>query len=160
MTIPAPPVRHFTVEDANRTLPLVRMIVQDIVELYNDLDRRRDRLVALRSRTGSKTRRADDPYESEIIQMELELESDVERLSGFIDELRKLGVELKDPAIGLVDFPAVIGGRDVYLCWRLGETSVGFWHDLEAGIAGRRALHAAAAPAVPADLPGEHHRHN
>jgi hypothetical protein len=159
MTIPAPPVRQFTVDDANRTLPLVRMIVQDIVELYNDLDRRRDRLVALRSRTGSK-RRPDDPYEAEIIQMEVELESDVERLTGFIEELRKIGAELKDPATGLVDFPAVVNGREVYLCWRLGEPKVGFWHDLEAGIAGRQALNTTASTDSNSDIPAEPHRHN
>lgn len=159
MTIPAPPVRQFTVDDANRTLPLVRMIVQDIVELYNDLDRRRDRLVALRSRTGSK-RRPDDPYEAEIIQMELELESDVERLSSFIEELRKIGAELKDPATGLVDFPAVLNGREVYLCWRLGEPKVGFWHDLESGVAGRQVLNAVPTADQELDTSAESHRHN
>ncbi|MFV0446425.1 MAG: DUF2203 domain-containing protein [Planctomycetaceae bacterium] len=140
MTIPEPPVRRFTVEEANRTLPLVRMIVQDIVELYTDLERRRDRLVALRARSTGRARGLDDPYEAEVIQMEVELESDVERLQGFVDELRDIGAEMKDPAIGLVDFPAVLNGQDVFLCWRQGESSVAFWHDLESGVGGRRAL--------------------
>jgi hypothetical protein len=157
MTVPAPPVRRFTVDDANRTLPLVRMIVQDIVELYNDLDRRRDRLVALRARGSGKSRGADDPYESEVRQMELELEADVERLGDFIAELQKLGAELKDPAAGLVDFPAVIDGQEAYLCWRLGEPAVGHWHDLKAGVAGRRALNLEPAVSTTEPTDGRHH---
>ena len=153
MTIPAPAVRHFTVDEANRTLPLVRMIVGDIVELFADLQRRRERLVALRSRQGGRARGVDDPYEAEVIQMESELEADVERLQEFADELKKLGVELKDPASGLVDFPTEISGREVYLCWRLGEPVVGYWHELDAGIAGRQALPASeGSRGIPADL--------
>lgn len=140
MTIPAPAVRHFTVDEANRTLPLVRMIVQDIVELFGDLQRRRERLVALRARHGGKPRGADDPYEAEVIQMESELETDVERLQAFVDELRKIGAELKDPAVGLIDFPTYIDGDEAYLCWRLGEPRVGYWHGLEEGFSGRQAL--------------------
>ena len=140
MTIPAPATRHFTIDEANRTLPLVRMIVQDIVELFNDLDRRRDRLVALRSRRGDDSRDSTDPYEAEVLQMESELESDVDRLQGFVEELKEIGAELKDPAVGLIDFPALIDGREVYLCWRLGEPEVGYWHELDAGFSGRQAL--------------------
>ncbi|MCA9055793.1 MAG: DUF2203 domain-containing protein [Planctomycetaceae bacterium] len=156
MTIPEPAARHFTIDAANRTLPLVRMIVQDIVDLYNDLDRRRDRLVALRSRRGSTSRSAEDPYEAEVIQMESELETDVDQLQGFIDELKKIGAELKDPAIGLVDFPAMIDGREVCLCWRLGEPAVGFWHELDAGFSGRRPLPAPdEQSSSSADDPGQ-----
>jgi hypothetical protein len=140
MTIPAPVARLFTVEDANRTLPLLRMIVQDVVELYADLQRRRERLVALRNRQGGKSRGASDPYEAEVIQMESELESDVERLEVFLDELRKIGAEVTDPAQGLVDFPAVLNGREVCLCWRLGEPAVEHWHEVDAGFAGRQRL--------------------
>ncbi len=158
MTIPAPVARLFTVEDANRTLPLVRMIVQDVVELYADLKRRRERLVSLRSRQGGKSRGASDPYEAEVIQMETELEADVERLEGFLEELRKIGAELQDPEAGLVGFPARRDGREVYLCWRLGEPAVDYWHDVDAGFAGRQRL-SADVPA-PLAAEGEDHRRN
>lgn len=153
MTIPEPSIRRFTVDEANRTLPLLRMIVQDIVELYNDLDRRRDRLVSLRGRSAGRSRGVDDPYEAEVIQMETELETDVERLGSFIEELREIGAEMKDPAVGLVDFPAVLDGRDVYLCWRLGEPNVAYWHDLDSGVAGRRELNA-TPPSSDSQEPG------
>src|SRR5258708_36801295 len=51
-------------------------------------------------------------------------------------ELENLGVELKDPNTGLVDFPAMMDGHEVYLCWRLGESKVAFWHEIEAGFPG------------------------
>jgi hypothetical protein len=60
-------------------------------------------------------------------------------LSNYIDELRRLGVELKG-ADGLCDFYSIMDGREVFLCWRLGEPDVRFWHDLDAGFAGRRPL--------------------
>lgn len=140
MTVPASVVRRFSVEEANRTLPLVRMVVGDIVELYTDLQRRRERLGALRSRQGGKARAAHDLYEQEVMQMELELEVDAERYQGYLDELTQIGVELKDPALGLVDFRGTLEGRDVYLCWKLGEEFVSHWHPLDAGSGDRRSL--------------------
>lgn len=56
------------------------------------------------------------------------------------DEIAELGVALRDLATGLCDFPAVIEGRPVYLCWRLGEPEVGWWHPRDMGVAGRRRL--------------------
>ena len=56
------------------------------------------------------------------------------------DEIADLGVALRDLATGLCDFPAVKRGRPVYLCWRLGEPEVGWWHPRDAGVAGRRPL--------------------
>ena len=55
-------------------------------------------------------------------------------------ELQALGVELKDPDTGLIDFQSRRQGRIVYLCWRLGEPRIDFWHELDAGFAGRRPL--------------------
>jgi hypothetical protein len=55
-------------------------------------------------------------------------------------ELQELELVLRDVDRGLIDFPAIIDGREVYLCWQLGEEEVGFWHDLEAGFRGRQPL--------------------
>ena len=57
-----------------------------------------------------------------------------------IGGIQALGVELKDPATGLLDFRAMRAGRAVYLCWRYGEPRIGFWHPLDTGIAGRQPL--------------------
>jgi hypothetical protein len=63
-----------------------------------------------------------------------------DELSRVIAEITRLGVVVRDPATGLVDFPAERDGRPVYLCWRLGEDEVGHWHDRDSGFAGRRPL--------------------
>lgn len=133
------PRQYFSVASANQTLPLVRAIVSDIVELYPEVRDREERLTRI-TRGRSKEARADDPYSEEVEQVRQELERDVERLQGYIDELLELGVEFKDPVMGLVDFPAMRNGKEVCLCWKLGEPSVDFWHTIEAGFQGREKL--------------------
>ncbi len=59
-------------------------------------------------------------------QIEDEIEKDIDRLNEFGDELRRLGVEMKDPVAGLVDFLTQIDGREAYLCWKLGEGEIAF----------------------------------
>ncbi|MAT16868.1 MAG: hypothetical protein CMJ46_16535 [Planctomyces sp.] len=132
--------KFFSVDDANRMLPLVSAIVADIVELYNDVHERRNRLARVRHHSSKNTRAEDNPYEEEVLQIEKELEADIDRLDEFVDELQKLGIELKDPVKGLVDFPTYHQGREAYLCWMLGEPEVAFWHDLDAGFGGRQPI--------------------
>jgi len=61
-------------------------------------------------------------------------------LRDVVDRLLELGVEVKDPDVGLVDFPSRRGGEDVLLCWSAGEEAVEYWHDLEEGYAGRKPI--------------------
>src|SRR5207249_1745693 len=77
-------------------------------------------------------------YQEEHQFAEAEFERDRERLFGYAQELKDIGVELKDYFTGLVDFPCRMDNREVYLCWRLGEAEVAYWHELEAGFAGRQ----------------------
>jgi hypothetical protein len=140
MTAQVERAKQFTVPSANRTLPLVRMIVSDIVELFREVSERRERLLAMQRRKGSETKRDGDLYREEVEQAERVLEQDVERLQAFVNELSVLGVELKDPSTGLVDFPTQMNGQSAYLCWKLGETEVGYWHTTDSGFAGRQPL--------------------
>lgn len=129
--------RVFTLEEANQRLPLVRAIVQDIVVLFRDLEERRERLDDVKRARGevATTGRL---YFEELEQVEVEIERDEEKLMGYIGELSELGAELKDPRIGLIDFPAMLNERVVYLCWKLGEGDIQFWHELDAGFSGRQ----------------------
>lgn len=136
--------KYFTVDEANRALPLVRAIVADIVELYSSVHDRRERLARIRQLPGSRNRNEDSPHGEELAQIEEEVERDIHRVEEFVDELRNLGVELKDPVIGLVDFWSRMDGRDVLLCWKLGEEEIGYWHELDAGFGGRQMLMASS----------------
>ncbi len=130
--------KYYSVDEANRSLPLVKAIVSDIVrqfEVVNDHKQRSIELKNLRRRPGS----LDDSHAEQTHQIQLSLESEESRLEGFINELNKLGVVLKG-FDGLCDFPSLREGREVYLCWRLGELSVRFWHETNAGFAGRQPL--------------------
>ena len=71
-------------------------------------------------------------------ELEQKLEKFLDRLQVLVDELSNAGVELKDFQMGLVDFIGRHQGRDVYLCWKLGEASITHWHELDAGFAGRQ----------------------
>ena len=108
-----------------------------MVLLARDMIERRHRLDQLASgRSTSKS----DPYSEELAQIEEELEKDTERLMGYAEELQELGVEPKGAAEGLVDFPHVLEGRLVYLCWKYNEPEILFWHERDAGFAGRQPL--------------------
>ena len=128
------PARLFTIEQANRMLPLVRRIVEDIVQ---DYARWREQVGVLE--VVAAGRRGDSPPdEAEKVEQDTQrLAADIER---YVGELRELGVDFKGFDEGLVDFPAEIDGRRVYLCWKLGEDSVEHWHEVDAGFAGRRRL--------------------
>jgi hypothetical protein len=127
----------FTVQQANAALPLVRAIVTDLVHLSREVNDRRQRLAML---FDGRRRDRSDPYREELSQIEEELEKDTQRLREFMEELLHLGVEPRSATEGLVDFPSVVDGRQVYLCWKLGEPEVLYWHELEAGFQGRQPL--------------------
>lgn len=116
-------LRLFTPEEASRTLPLVRRIVEDILREGESM---RVRASAVGSRAEA------DP---QVVRA-------TERLEELIGELEAIGCSYRDWnfSLGLVDFPARLGGKDVLLCWRSDEPELRFYHELEAGYAGRRPI--------------------
>ena len=126
--------RVFTPEQATQMLPLVRRIVEDIVV---SVGRWRERIGEFEIVTASVTTHTPDPRAAELEREASAIAAEVDK---FVRELASLGVELKDYETGLVDFPGERDGRPVYLCWRLGEPSVQFWHEIDAGFVGRRPL--------------------
>jgi len=123
----------YTVDRANRTLPLVRRIVEDIVrehQRWQDAVARLDLLVATNT----------DTVDIRVAALERDVQVIARDIDAFQGELEALDIQLKDRRIGLVDFPTELDGRRVLLCWRLGEPAVQYWHDEDAGYAGRRPL--------------------
>lgn len=122
--VPSRPRKRFTLAEANKSLPLVQRIVQDIVQSHEAVTRTQ---VACETGDARLQREAQG-----------ELRRSMEALQGYVEELESLGIELKDFESGLIDFVARHEDRDIYLCWRLGESAVGHWHELNTGFAGRR----------------------
>ncbi len=127
----------FSIEQANAMLPLVRVIVADLAELTREVTDRRQRISFLLS---GRNPNEHDLYREELVQVEGELEKDIRRLHDYREELRALGVESDNRPEGLVDFPALIDGRKVRLCWKLGEGEILYWHDLDEGCSARQLL--------------------
>jgi hypothetical protein len=117
------PRRRFTLAQANRALPLVRRVVSDIVHT-------RERATQLQTQLESAGAK-----EQKRIQDDLDIA--IDKLHTYLDELTEIGCELKDFQAGLVDFIGRHQGRDIYLCWKLGEETIGYFHELSAGFAGR-----------------------
>ncbi len=124
----------YTVDHANRALLLVRRIVQDIVQEHRRWQEAIGELDLLGASTPSEF---PDPR---ITALERRIQQLARDIDGYQRELDQLGIQLKDRGIGLIDFPSEMDGRPVLLCWRLGEPSVQFWHDIDAGFAGRQPL--------------------
>ncbi len=120
----AEPQRLFTVARANRALPLVSRVVDDVVVKF----------VELRRLDGERKGAKHEHLET-IERKMFDLEGEIER---HVQELSAIGCDLKDPQKGLLDFPAKNGSRAICLCWMKGEARVEFWHPLETGFAGRR----------------------
>jgi len=134
--------KYFTVEEANKALPLVQRIVEDIVRQYRVVEELSQRLEPV---LGSERRRkSGDPYWEELAQTQAEMETEESKLRDYVDELTSLGVQFKGPD-GLCDFPSLRDGRAIYLCWRLGEAEVAYWHERDAGFAGRQPVKVPAA---------------
>jgi len=127
--------KRFSAADANRTLPLVRRIVRDIVTLYPEW---KERVEIFAVFAANATSEHPDPQAESAAR---EVQRLAQEIEGCLRELSALGVEYKQPLeSGLVDFPAQLEGRDVYLCWQYDEPAVSHWHDKDAGFAGRKPL--------------------
>ena len=124
-------VRFFSLEEANRTLPLVRRIVRDIRDEYRELQPPLRRFQSLDS---------DAETSQEGRRLRSELDARTERLNGYLQELLDLGCQFKGFDDGLVDYHAMLEGRPVLLCWKLGEPEIGWWHEIDAGFAGRQRI--------------------
>ena len=121
--------RHFTVDEANALLPRLRALLDGMREAQTQLtdEQAREALSAAAPGNGggSPGRQVGEGFLA---------------FRDGIMELQELGVVLRDIERGLIDFPAILEGREVYLCWQSGEDEVGHWHDLEGGFAGRHPL--------------------
>src|SRR5262249_2692959 len=125
----------YTLAEANAMLPLLRVILRDITNLAKELRERHERLRRLQ-----RTEGLDAAHREEVEHLTAEFERGQDLMQEHELELQELDVELKDHYTGLIDFRHLRDGREVFLCWRLGEEEVGHWHELNAGFQGRKKI--------------------
>lgn len=113
-------IRIFTPATARRSLAVIRPAAESMCRVFRVMERERPETIA-----------SDQAVQPRYFSMALEL-------TATLDRLREAGVQVKDPRTGLIDFPARRAGRAVLLCWKVGEPDLGFWHEVEAGFAGRQ----------------------
>lgn len=122
--------RYYTLAEANEMLTIIRPMVEELMEIGKRIRERRPKLWEMAEKAagngGSSTLS--------------KLLPDFDRLYMLLHRLQDMDLEVKDVSIGLVDFRALRDGREVYLCWKYGEESIRFWHELDAGFAGRQPI--------------------
>ncbi len=130
-------LKRFTFDEANAMLPLVRSIVSDIREVFRAVTSRRTDLHRL-LRKG--VRRAGQVYDDEVAESRADLQEEYDQIWRYREELESLGVFLRQPEDGWIEFPASILGRDAFYSWQLGEESIAYWRESDANWTIRRAL--------------------
>jgi hypothetical protein len=131
------PDRLFTLEQANAALTRVRPLVELVVERRATLLAAQARLAELLAKVAGNGGGLDPSAAHEPVAAVQEAEHE---LDAVVAELSEVGVVVRDPDSGLVDFPSVRDGEPVFLCWQLGEDDVSWWHGPEEGFAGRKPL--------------------
>ena len=122
--------RYFTLSEANETLNFIRPLMDEVQVIREKImSTQPDAWSAIEKSVGNGGSRA----LSQIVV-------DFEKLDALVHQILDTGVLIKDVNIGLLDFPARKDGREVYLCWQYGEGEIAFWHEIEAGYAGRQPI--------------------
>jgi hypothetical protein len=129
-------LRLFGVDEVNALIPKLRDAVEFMQERKRDLDSV-NADIARTVDTSHGNGHSGAARLNQLRRRAMEVAGEIERK---VAELRALGGEVKGIEQGLVDFPHLRDGRIVYLCWRLGEEEVEWWHDVDAGFAGRQRL--------------------
>ncbi|MCZ6916078.1 MAG: DUF2203 domain-containing protein [Gemmatimonadetes bacterium] len=133
-------IKYFTLDGANKALPLVNRIVADILhdfEIWRDRIRRYELL--------SSQATAESGESPDQVALREQVDEVAHRINGYMDELAQIGCLFKGFDEGLVDFYSKRDDRDVFLCWKYGESAVEHWHELEGGFTGRQPVEAPVA---------------
>ncbi|HUJ71426.1 MAG TPA: DUF2203 domain-containing protein [Verrucomicrobiae bacterium] len=122
--------KHFTLEEARALLPELRA-------MFRDVHRRRDVVQKADAELGKKLKQTGAEVGGEKVSGLL---MDMLQLNVQLRRLQEMGIQIKDFERGLLDFPHLRDGREVFLCWELDENDIEFWHDIDSGYAGRERL--------------------
>ena len=129
--------RLFTLDEANAAVSELRPVVERMVEHGRKLG------AAQRSQTQLVTRIAGnggDLQPSDLRELAETIQAEADAIAVCAEEIDAAGAQIKSLEEGLLDFPSRRGDEDVLLCWKLGEDEIGYWHGVDEGFAGRKAL--------------------
>ena len=122
--------RHFSISEANEALKIIRPLMDEVQAIRQKiLANQPEAWPAIEKSAGNGGNKA----LSAMVQ-------DFERLDAMIHQILDTGAQIKDINSGLLDFSALRDGREVYLCWKYGEDDIAFWHEIDAGFAGRQSI--------------------
>jgi hypothetical protein len=133
--------RVFTISEVNALIPALSSLVQDQLREQSEIEHGLAELMRL---TGEPPRSLEpaSPDSAEVSRLKRDLRSRISRYETGWQRVQKWGGVIKDPQTGLVDFYGRVDGKLVWLCWRYGEDTLGYYHDLTSGFSGRRPLSA------------------
>ena len=122
---------YFTLQEANEALKIIRPLMDEVQVIRQKiLENQPEAWPAIEKSAGNGGNRA----LSNLVQ-------DFEKLDALVHQIQDTGAQIKDINTGLLDFSAIKNGREVYLCWQHGEDDIQYWHEIEAGFAGRQPIH-------------------
>jgi hypothetical protein len=130
--------RYFTLPDAEALLPEIEKLLNKLIEFKQELERVEGDMGRIQQKitvTGGMI-----PPRAEILSLQGRKQQAMEGLKSAVDAILETGCLLKDIDSGLVDFPTLYLGKEVYLCWKLGEQGIRFWHHVEDGFRGRQPI--------------------
>jgi len=128
--------RFYDLDAANAAVPELDGILTVLADQRAELVRLRDEVLA----GGGPGDGAPATTGADLRLTRLRMQGLIDQMAAGVARIDALGIILRDIEHGLVDFPALVAGRQVWLCWRLGEPAVDWWHDLDAGFSARRPL--------------------
>jgi hypothetical protein len=140
--------KYFTLDEAQALLPVLEALLKRVIEAKRGLEEKMQELN--RKIMGSGGMFLDVNH---VRAQRAAYEAHVQQAKDSLAEIDAIGVQVKDIDTGLLDFPCMIEGETVLLCWKMGESRIGFWHTLDAGFRGRQPLDARFAKKTEEDSP-------
>jgi hypothetical protein len=130
--------RFFTLQQAEQLLPDVESAIRDAISLKSEYEQAEDEWQSFSRRVTMLGGVLVD--HSQLRKQKNQRESVAHRLKEAIEKIQEYGCVVKDLDIGLIDFPTQFRGEEVYLCWKLGESGIRFWHGVHEGFRGRKPI--------------------
>lgn len=130
----------FDIDAANEALIEVAPLLANLADQRLELIRLRDRALATHQAAGVGPSEVAPMDTDEVRTLRLRMQGVIDQMAAAVARIDTLGIALRDIERGLIDLPAMASGRQIWLCWQLGEGRIAFWHELETGFGSRRPL--------------------